>query len=626
MLAYVDQGHDFPDEILEKILSHILILPSRTFLTFRTDNDMTFAQCEYSSLSGLLLVSKSWLRVGTPMLYEAIIIRTSAQAAALEWALRCTPVLGDFICRLRLELALSNSVNFIVSSARRNLHTLYIFMDIPSFKISKTYVPGFRSSLRAINPSHLLLDHMPGEYYITQALARCVPQWTALRRIDINESSGRSGRLPRWLTRLLKNMPSSRHTFTDGREVVNSYQSGIGVGLVQPPTYADLLLHTVPGLTDKTWSRILAFATHVHHPDDYHFTEAVLLQSLRERVNDTRRSIMLVSRKFNCLGKPFLYSIPIFASLASMRLFIARIQEEPHLAQLVHVLPLHRSYSLHDRAMTSIAPFVALMHAEPLIRIFPELAGYFTDGEYSPLVSLSQKLYENMEDVLVPPRSFEPFPRLRFLSLYRGRTEFSPDDIPYDALPRLETLKMFDCRPSLIRLFTEMRLPALKEAEVDGDQDEVVYPFLQRHGAGLECLSTRVTGDLDKCETSILDLCPHIIELVVLDSVVPPHLKLLSTANPHSALARISLPNAAGPRVVGVDQPWDYEEEWTTFLDALGYPLRFPMLREVLVSSKFSWPQDEVSLSKHPLREPARNLSKHNVFLMDRTGKRWTRF
>ncbi|KAL5504292.1 hypothetical protein ACEPAH_8366 [Sanghuangporus vaninii] len=71
--------HSLPDELAKEILSDILIVPEDEFS--HVGPSSPFGR-KVSSSSDVLLVSKRWLRIGTPLLYECVVLRNSAQANA----------------------------------------------------------------------------------------------------------------------------------------------------------------------------------------------------------------------------------------------------------------------------------------------------------------------------------------------------------------------------------------------------------------------------------------------------------------------------------------------------------------------------------------------------------------
>ncbi|KAJ7334889.1 hypothetical protein DFH08DRAFT_636329, partial [Mycena albidolilacea] len=77
------------------------------------------------STSTYLLVSKSWLRVSTPLLYNVFILQSKAQAKALSLALAGNKVLGTFIKKLRVESGYEASMLTILQSSP-NISDLFV--------------------------------------------------------------------------------------------------------------------------------------------------------------------------------------------------------------------------------------------------------------------------------------------------------------------------------------------------------------------------------------------------------------------------------------------------------------------------------------------------------------------
>ncbi|KAK1230157.1 hypothetical protein PQX77_006751 [Marasmius sp. AFHP31] len=120
---------NFPDEIVEQILKHALIIPDKTFST--PSQLSTFFTTGDSNECNLLLVSRQWNRIGIPFLYEAAIIRANVQAVSLWRTLRTNPSRSNFLRRLRIEGGYSTvSLLKIVAACKDNIHTLYVAMDL----------------------------------------------------------------------------------------------------------------------------------------------------------------------------------------------------------------------------------------------------------------------------------------------------------------------------------------------------------------------------------------------------------------------------------------------------------------------------------------------------------------
>ncbi|KAF8056032.1 hypothetical protein FPV67DRAFT_690747 [Lyophyllum atratum] len=107
-------GNDLPDEIIKEILSPVLKVSDDTFRS--TAHVSPFSEYNEST-SALLVVCKTWLRVSTPLLYHVVVLRSKAQAKALERALRANNLLGTFIKKLRVEGGFGGSMDHIIRLA-----------------------------------------------------------------------------------------------------------------------------------------------------------------------------------------------------------------------------------------------------------------------------------------------------------------------------------------------------------------------------------------------------------------------------------------------------------------------------------------------------------------------------
>ncbi|KAF8599081.1 hypothetical protein BDV93DRAFT_405776, partial [Ceratobasidium sp. AG-I] len=79
-----------------------------TFLDTSPHSNSLFP--DRSTSISVVLVCKSWCRVAIPLLYEAVIVRSSIQARALWSTLRKTPALGIHIRRIRLHHGLGKLI------------------------------------------------------------------------------------------------------------------------------------------------------------------------------------------------------------------------------------------------------------------------------------------------------------------------------------------------------------------------------------------------------------------------------------------------------------------------------------------------------------------------------------
>ncbi|KAJ7622519.1 hypothetical protein FB45DRAFT_1061966 [Roridomyces roridus] len=167
---------NLPDEIIHEILSPALDVPEQEFST-------TLAHTSYvrpiESTSAILLVSKSWLRVATPLLYNVVILRSRGQVQALELALHSSPELGKFIKKLRIEGGYTVALEKILAKA--DLTDICLTLEVKKGENAK----GICRGLSLINPVRVILAYYPS--FISKsvrnmldALTECMPKWTNL--------------------------------------------------------------------------------------------------------------------------------------------------------------------------------------------------------------------------------------------------------------------------------------------------------------------------------------------------------------------------------------------------------------------------------------------------------------
>ncbi|KAJ7189154.1 hypothetical protein C8R46DRAFT_841572, partial [Mycena filopes] len=110
---------NLPDEIISEILSPALQVPLDLFSDPSLESPFAFFS---SSAASTLLVCKSWLRVATPLLYSFVIIRSKAQANALQATFKSTGSLGQYVKHLRVEGAFGSAMKHILTSSPNIRH------------------------------------------------------------------------------------------------------------------------------------------------------------------------------------------------------------------------------------------------------------------------------------------------------------------------------------------------------------------------------------------------------------------------------------------------------------------------------------------------------------------------
>lgn len=124
---------DLPEELLEKILAlHLVVVPCEpSSYSFRRGEQSDFQPSHYLASilrrsHQLLLVSKRWQRIGTPLLYSSVALTTPNAVRSLANALRACRELGSAIRVLFLAHGSSKELYTIAKRAPaiRVLHLL----------------------------------------------------------------------------------------------------------------------------------------------------------------------------------------------------------------------------------------------------------------------------------------------------------------------------------------------------------------------------------------------------------------------------------------------------------------------------------------------------------------------
>ena len=110
-------------------------------------------------VSSYLLVSRTWLLVATPLLYKTVILRTAAQASALERVLKAHPEIGALVLQLRVEGGFGNAMHAIFKCTTR-LQDIVVSLLLSE----PDNVSGLCSGLALVNPrSFWLVDQRVNE-------------------------------------------------------------------------------------------------------------------------------------------------------------------------------------------------------------------------------------------------------------------------------------------------------------------------------------------------------------------------------------------------------------------------------------------------------------------------------
>ncbi|KAJ7140672.1 hypothetical protein C8R44DRAFT_540002, partial [Mycena epipterygia] len=141
-----------PDDIIYEILSPLLKITDKVF----SDASPKPLTSPGHSSSSYLLVSKAWLRVLTPLLYNVVILRTTSEAESLEKALAQDRAFGLLIRKMRVEGGFGQAMHTVLKCAP-NITDLFLTLYISK----PDEVDGLCRGLRLINPQRVILVDGP---------------------------------------------------------------------------------------------------------------------------------------------------------------------------------------------------------------------------------------------------------------------------------------------------------------------------------------------------------------------------------------------------------------------------------------------------------------------------------
>ncbi|GJE91928.1 hypothetical protein PsYK624_080800 [Phanerochaete sordida] len=178
-----------PEELLREILSHALLVFPVDFLGF--PGDRWSPRLPPRRHSQLLLVSKRWNRVGTPLLYESLDVSGFEQTANIANVLRARPALGRAVRCLRLAERFGKDLVHIAKHTP-NVHSLYINLRVigPGDPVS-----GVPKALPRWNPVNLYIveqnfrDNASSVKARKSLYAHIAETWTALRTLALSDFS-----------------------------------------------------------------------------------------------------------------------------------------------------------------------------------------------------------------------------------------------------------------------------------------------------------------------------------------------------------------------------------------------------------------------------------------------------
>ncbi|KAF7357666.1 F-box domain-containing protein [Mycena sanguinolenta] len=583
-----------PDEIISEILSPALKVSDEAFSDTSLESPFAGRYCESSS--AFLLVCKAWLRVATPLLYHVVVLRSKAQATALELALRQNPELGRFILKLRVEGGYGASMLKIIKAAP-NVKEMFVSINI----WSADNVSGLVRGLPTMDLTRVIMYDTPhhnvrnkNSQAVLDALKQCIEQeWKKLVVCELpyssNYASFRSSRTliaiatslsvapalkvvriptmriygptpPEHLSLIAKNprLQSIEFTVRSNPKLANAWTSTSPAfshpslrGLVKVPEIPEpspsrsptprpsssnpQLQYSTESVPEEIWNRILRFAM------------------ARDPENQETHShrLWLVSKKFARLALPYLRESLLIRTPFHYDDFIGKLSSDPSLRSQVRTLYFDTAAALSLRPVFGVhlVNIIGLSPVNVTLKVFSDLAKY-RGSTLVRLEGVNVTKSSNTGDAAI----FSKFTNIRSLSVGFKASFTSSTSVPSGALDTLEQLNLTNFDPSLMAIFCQMDLPAIRHASFPSE-NAGLGPFLTKHGAKLQTL-TIVLGTHRLLR--LFDACPAVVDLTVICASLIPNASFYSSS---SSLETITF--TTDGKVRGA------ERKWAPFFDAL---------------------------------------------------------
>ncbi|KAJ7505749.1 hypothetical protein B0H11DRAFT_1975986 [Mycena galericulata] len=657
-----------PDEIIHEILYPALRVPDEAFSA--TSALSPFSSPTESS-SALLLVSKSWLRVATPLVYNVVIIRSKAQAQALAVALRSNPDLGRFIKKLRVEGGYAISMLKILQTAK-NLTDLYLSLDIEK----SDNACGMCRGLPLIHPVRVILKWYTIYYNITEAatklvdaLAESIPKWKNLIIFEVlhhdyapvytdkiwntlkaspnlhtlvisdpHRMLFRHGRVSQYILTVAANpslkriqlrvqsrQPLSPEVFETVQKnarlkaLIDLQPFNIPSFIYPPQLAAD------PGLEDVIWGRVLRFAiTGLKSNSEARYYDSTSYFDSGDSELDHTSSVsllpLLACKRFLRLGIQYLYENPVLISTSAARQFVGRLVEQP-------------SLGLHVRRLSILNYYFDNLYADEYLQDIlprtPSLSVLTCEG-----FPLSWKMFENLGALTgktlrtvhrtsitqaignADPAVFARFPQMQSF-IWDSKTVFSAGlkSTPGNIFDKLVDLSIENFDPSFLAVLSNMELPSLRSVAF-GESATGGNHFFQKHGKKFHKLTVSIP-QLES-DLGVFSNCPSIKALrISINEKSAPRPSSFAFLEPHRSLERIVFKASLHP------PSRSYELDLENLLLSLDRTT-FPALREIQ-HPHCTWPVSERATSQDYWVKWAETLRERDIHLVDQRGVRWRR-
>ncbi|KAJ7127547.1 hypothetical protein C8R43DRAFT_695974 [Mycena crocata] len=634
-----------------------------------------FASYSVSS-STILLVNKVWRRAGTPFLYNVIILRSIAQAAALAAVLKGDENLGKFVKKLRVEGGFGSHMQHILE---RTPNVVDLFLSAMIYATDSA--SGLVLGLPLLNPTRVTLFEQRrlknnGVTQLFSVLADGISNWTKLTTVSLSRPpAGDSSRnklrnaicsstslttlsilfstkddflpflnevanIPSLLAIDLRPSwtPDDIHLYGDYvfhtsrahpklKSVIKIHRRRADAQVPQPTTVpavpaslprADAPMVSAPqSVADLIWTRILFFAMVPADIDPNPY----MYEHIAEKANRTRRNLIFVSRTITRLAVPYLYGYPLLSSERMVQRFSDGLKAAPFLGLFVREIRVHTS--LADRVQRDRQPGPS-PNLSPIFACTPALTRL--SGRDRKPIRMSREEFELLARTagssLVEFTGYCVAGRLPYPEIFNHFTAlrwlgWAADQcfiapIHPAALPNLSRLDVASM--GMLPAFFQTAPPRLRHLVLGPDVFDFM-PFIRQHGAKITTLETHHLSR----ETFLF--CPALTHLTLAGTWGEKALvttELLSFPERHLSLTKL---------VITKELRWCRSktatlEIWRRFFASAQY-IDFPALREIQVSCyDFNWPTTEHAISKS-LWVRSERLLEYNIRLTDRAGVHW---
>ncbi|KAJ7938342.1 hypothetical protein B0H13DRAFT_2301914 [Mycena leptocephala] len=639
-------ANHIPDEIISEILSPALRVSDAAFSTLSQAGSgpspfMTFSE----SSSAFLVVSKAWLRVATPLLYNVVVIRSKAQAQALAATLNANPALGRFIKKLRVEGGFAISMLKILQNSP-NITDLFLSLEIPR----PDNACGLLRGLHLINP--IITIRTETHYY----LEKCIPIWEklvpdiviflrSLRHTAIPKALSKAPnlgmlvvwdfehyvqRVPAYVRTIASNSSLKRLRLEPQRrdyhqeEFYNEVKQDSRLKVLfdlsdeSPKATDDVSLPTPfvyparlaadPAAEDAIWSRVLYFVLYRTA------SKARTFPPYRDP-NLHRLAPLLVCKTFARLSIPHLCVNPVLHSMSALVSFASQLVHQPLLGHRVRCLSiiysgdlgLFKSILMHTSALTELHGIQSRL---PLTwTAFSEL-GALTGSSLRSFYGIPVSKATSAVD----PAVFARFSQMREFSWDSGTVfKTGPKLVSADTFGLLVALTVDTYEASFLDVLSDMELPSLRtvvfSATASGDAR-----FFQRHGAKLRELTLSVLQITD-AKLAIWHNCPSLTVLgVACDYKHPASSSCLETSGVHEHLERIVFRTTPFYRL-----KQSHQTALGNLLLSVQLSASFPALREI-EHPLCDWSTAEPQISKSRWVKWAEGLLERDVHLVGPEG------